>query len=214
MAPSYPPLSLAVEPIDDHEAVGARWRALEDTLPHSFFQSWHWIGCFLATVPHKAHLLTMGMDGEIVAMAILFGMKDARVNLARGARLALNRVGEAAYDCVYPEYNGFLCSPALRLASLRKLLQTIAEADCDRIEMGGLVADDAAVEAPPGWSIRQINKYGYYQVDLQGLRAEGRKYDTTLSGNTRQQIRRSIRRMEARDGPITLKPARNVKESL
>lgn len=156
----------------------------------------------------------MTAAGETVAMAVLFGMKEGEENLLPGAQIALNRVGKAEYDCIYPEYNGLLCAPELRLPALRRLLCAMADAQCERLELGGLDASDSEVEAPPGWSVRRYVEQGYYHVNLKKLRTAGLDYASTLSRNSRQQIRRSIREIEDRAGPITLNSANNVNDAL
>jgi CelD/BcsL family acetyltransferase involved in cellulose biosynthesis len=66
---------------------------------------------------------------------------------------------------------------------------------------------------PDGVAMRQLFRKPSWRVELAPLRAAGTSYLDSLSANTRQQIRRSIRLYERR-GPLTATRARDAHEAL
>jgi CelD/BcsL family acetyltransferase involved in cellulose biosynthesis len=185
-------------------ALGQRWRALEDRSAGSFFQSWSWVGCRAAErFPHPL-LLTAISDGQDVALALL----NRGSSRLAPVTLWLGESGIPRLDCVYVEHNGVLLANGaehLLPACLRSIL---AESGATRLLLPGV--DDAHLQAAraAGAAMRVINSQQAPFVDLAALP----NFLGTLSANTRYQLRRSTRRLEAR-GALVLHRADTVSQA-
>ena len=65
-------VAVTCERVQDFAALGLRWRALEAQAgPHSFFQSWSWIGCLAEERYPDPVLLRAERDGATIGLALL-----------------------------------------------------------------------------------------------------------------------------------------------
>ena len=136
----------------------------------------------------------------------------------RGRVLWLHQCGDATCDGIAIEYNGF--SPAFMAQpdAHGKILTWLKEelrrpGGADEIVLAGVRAEEwnrYAAAAPMHHVWRDVP--GYF-VDLAGLRDTGRAYESVLSRNARQQLRRARRRYEAH-GPLRLERAGDVETAL
>jgi CelD/BcsL family acetyltransferase involved in cellulose biosynthesis len=193
-------VSVQISGVSDFEALGARWRDLEQRAHGSFFQSWTWVGC-LATERFRDPVLVQATDaGRTVALG-LFNRVQRRFG---PSKLYLNEAGSADLDSPYVEQNGIL-TEAGREAELTVLcLRPLAAAhDLILSGVGQPVVQAARTEAA---LIHTTRCQPAWFVDLAAIRHAGGKYLATRSANTRQQLRRSDRFYQAH-GPIALQHA-------
>ena len=165
-----------LDPIDSVTDLASRWQALEQRAGCGFFTSWTFLGCQVADRFRNAQLLSLTQDGHDVALALLG---------CRSGRLWLNQTGSPSQDSVFIEHNGLLASrdePGTATA-LRKACGTAG------LVLSGVTEATLQAAQTAGWLHVAQSRWAP-RVDLDAL---DRPYLDTLSGNTRAQIRRSMR---------------------
>lgn len=179
------------------------WRTLEpacDSL--SFFQSWSWAGCLAAERFANPVLLRLAGQGGDPRGLALFNL--------RAGRLVLGDSGDPVLDTPFTEDFGPLLAAEADPAAAKALF---AEAwkvpGVRRLVLRGVAP--ATVEAAGGIALRRQDRPAPY-VDLTLLREAGKAHLDSLSANTRQQIRRSIRSYETA-GPLVFTAARTLGEA-
>jgi len=168
-----------IEPTGDWQALGARWRALEQACAANFFLGWHFLGCDAARRFAGALLLSVTSDGKDVALALLG---------RRGRQACLNETGNAALDAVFIEHNGLLVLPGHEACvglALREVLRRFPALTLSGVGDAVLAAARAA-----GAVDIHISRFAP-AVDLSSL--GGRPFLDTISANARAQIRRAMR---------------------
>ncbi|MDB5407804.1 MAG: hypothetical protein JWL84_2716 [Rhodospirillales bacterium] len=213
MAP-FPDLRFSLTAVDDIADLAMRWRDLEARAEVSFFQSWSWIGTWLAGLPTGLTLLVARCDaaGETVALGILVASRRRRHLLWRPRRLSLNETGNAEDDGLFIEHNGFVtdrrADASLIAFALRSLAETVSRPD--EILFGGVDPGALTIAPPAGWDLVVDKSLPLFSLDLgeDGL-ADLRRFGR----NTRQQIRRT-RRDYAALGPIEIEAAGHISEAL
>ncbi len=192
----------------DFETLGARWRALEAAADGSFFQSWTWMGCEAAARFPDPVLIEATQDGHTVALALC-----NRRHTWPGATLWLAESGIEQWDSTFIEHSGPLVARDAGPAVLPALLRAAIAPFGRRLVLSGVPDQVAAVAfSLPGTLEREASRPAP-SVDFAPLRANGADHAASLSANTRQQLRRSIRRYQAR-GPIKLTRAADAAEAL
>jgi CelD/BcsL family acetyltransferase involved in cellulose biosynthesis len=215
------------------------WRDLEARSDCEFFLSWDWIGCWIAETGIEMQLIIGRASGNVVLLGLLVPTeRRSRVPLNISG-VCLHTTGDANQDVITIEYNGFLVARecpghhpgTTEDAAIRFLLDKQAGS-------AGPASDSPAVSSPAVNSIDELylrNTAGTYvqdpdcfevpvlrelvwskpswRVDLDAVRATGRNYIDSISANTRQQIRRSMRLYE-KQGKLVVTRARDVPEAL
>src|SRR5665213_3235508 len=105
-----PELRFSLTEIADIGDLEAQWRDLETRADASFFQSWSWIGTWLAGMPAGLTPLVARCTsaGDTVALGIIVRSHRRRHFLWRPRRLLLNETGDTSFDLLFIEHNGFL----------------------------------------------------------------------------------------------------------
>jgi len=189
-------------------ALGERWRALEAQADGSFFQSWSWVGCLVATRFPDPMLLSAELDGRCVAMALL----NRHRRLPVGTRLWLNESGIPALDSVHVEHNGILAARGMLARVLAPMLETLVREARD-VVLSGIDAAHLDAARATGALIRErAHPSASPWVDLEAVRAHPGGHLALLSANARQQIRRSIRRYE-QAGALVVRRAASLEEA-
>jgi len=191
------------------------WRALEERADVTFYLSWQWIGAWLEEAGPPDFVVVGRSGGEIVALGLFREAVRRRHGFVRSRTLCLHETGDEKKDVIFIEYNAFLSDRRVdpveseAIAFLRREGGRLG--GFDEIQLGGFTAARySAVAAGQRTHVQALKTTA--QVDLAALRAKGDGYLGSLSANTRQQIRRSIRLYEER-GPLSLRPAASVGEA-
>jgi CelD/BcsL family acetyltransferase involved in cellulose biosynthesis len=195
----------------------AQWRALERRADITFYLSWDWIGPWVDEAGLPDWVLVGRAGGEIVCLGLLRLCNERRHGFVMSRTLYLHGTGREDQDVIVIEYNGLLTDrrfgplEADAIAFLRMRQKDIG--GFDEISLDGVTGDGfEAVQATcASTHVRALKSTAF--VDLKALRDGGKDYLETLSANTRQQIRRSVRLYEAR-GPLVLEAARSTGEAL
>jgi CelD/BcsL family acetyltransferase involved in cellulose biosynthesis len=196
-----------VSGVDDFEALGRRWRDLEQRADCSFFQSWTWYGCLAAERFTDPVLVEATEAGRTVALA-LFNRVRRRF---APPELHLGESGQPDLDCPYIEQNGVLTeagrSEELAAACLR------AVAPRHRLILSGIDRLTLAAVRQAADLVWVRRTRASPTLDLAPIRQSGAGYLATRSANTREQIRRSARFFE-RAGAIETERAETLPAAL
>ena len=211
-------IGATIRPASDWSTTAFDWDALYEADPTaSFFMSPAWVGTWLevfaAAFDEVCTIVFHDLaTGDAVGAAVL----TQRVRRLGGVplrRLALHTAGEPDDDDAAVEHVTLLARPGHTAAvrgSLSEIIRSrswdellVAGGRADTLEVLGDVVSSPAVEVV--WRPT-------YLVDLATLRAEGESYETVLSKNTRDQMRRSLRLYRER-GEVTLRGAASVEDA-
>lgn len=185
------------------QALGQRWRAVEELARATFFTSWTWVGCLAGERYDDPFLVAAVEGGETLALALF----NRRRRPFRRARLWLHESGHAALDSPYVEHNGVLArDPDLAACCLKAALRH-GNLVLDGVDEPTLLAARAAGHA---WRREEPRPAPF--LDLALVREAG-GVAALLSANARQQMRRSRRALEAQ-GPLSLTRAADPGQAL
>jgi len=205
-------ITFAIEPLPPLRELETSWIRLDVAGTHSFFLTWAWIGTLLRCLPcpPQVRLLRAKRGSETVALAILTLKRTVRagVPLIHGW---LNATGDPAYDCITIEHNGF--------ASAGVRANDLWSAFGEWFAKGVTAANEILVIATdPETAVLSKSRFDLEHRDT-GFRTplkslgdlEG--FMASLSRNSRQKLRRSIRDYE-RDAPLSMQVARDTETAL
>ena len=207
-----PALSFTIEPLPPLEVLGPMWKRLDATGPHSFFLTWTWIGTWLRCLPSppRVMLLRVTWEDETVGLSVVAMKRGIRSGVPV-TQAWLNSTGDPAYDCITIEHNGF-ASSGVRTDNLWSALQdwlAVGSPAADEFILSGVDAEQLLRgERVPNVESRE---YGYRAPLANFTTLEG--FTSSLSRNSRQQLRRSIRAYECK-GPLTVEVARDTQSAL
>src|SRR5689334_24451286 len=171
----------------------ALWRDLEQVAPPAYFLTWGWIENWLAMLPRgeAPALAAIHEAGEVVGAFFLGRRRLVRHRVLPSRALFLNATGIPGRDELCIEHNGVL-GTGISLASLIEVLPD----DWDELFLPGVDRDAFRdLDVPRGYRVRVSTTPSPF-VDLARVRAAG-DYLALLSANTRAQIRRAGRRLDA-----------------
>ncbi len=182
------------------------WRDLESRANCTFFLSWHWMSAWIAGLGGSPPLLIGEVAGTLALMGFIvpYARRGAGVIRFRGARL--HSTGRWDQDCIAIEYNGFLVDRRwegrIEQEAIGWLLNQskIAAMRPQELHITAMLAQQRATWTPANTVVQIPNRKPSWRVDLAGLRTAGSSYLESLSANTRQQIRRSMRLYNAAGG--------------
>lgn len=129
-------------------------------------------------------------------------------------RVFVNTAGERAADSVVIERNAVLCAPTNEQAVYYALGRYLIDSRADELMVTGAYENSIArwKEALPDWRL-DVEWRSSPFVGLSELRSSGAQHLDVLSRNTREQVRRSIKKYRER-GELTLEVAANASEAL
>lgn len=205
-------ISFTIEPLPPLEVLGSIWKRLDAEGPHSFFLTWTWIGTWLRCIPSppRAMLLRAIQAGETVGLAVVTMMQGTRSGMSVN-QAWLNSTGDTAYDCITIEHNGF-ASARVRTDKLWGALQDwfgLGVPSVDEFILDGV--DPEQPDGGDGLLTVERTEYGYRAPLSNFTTLEA--WMSSLSRNSRQQLRRSMRAYE-RTGALSVDVARDTQSAL
>lgn len=219
LAPDVSAVRFEISRFTDVDDLQRLWLELEERAVASFYLSWDWVGCWI----REAGLAPTVLVGRAADTVVLLGVvtpATRRNVLPIGLHgLHLNMTGDDSTDIITTEYNGFLVARGyegpLEPRAVSFLLSGVVVGGRrrDELHLKNIAPDFVPAVVAGGCMIRQVQHKPSWYVDLAAIRSTGCQYLDSLSSNTRQQIRRSIRLYEKR-GPLTAEPARNLIEAM
>jgi len=204
---SASPIQIELKRSGDLSSLGDDWQALERRAEHSWFQSWDWIGCWLAELEPvvRPDVLVARDDDRIVGLALMTRHRQTRHSVITSRGFYLHETGDPQFDAITMEYNGFLVQRDRSEEIVRAFLGYLADAvtDCDEFYLGGVGTSYERLAADTELTVYCRSRSHCHFVDLAVLGAHERGSFPYLSANTRSQLRRAIRLYEKR-GPLSV----------
>lgn len=198
---------VALTPLPEMQALGARWRSLEERSDGSFFLGWTWTQSWLSATGARPELLAVSAGGRDIALALI-GRAAPRRPLGRVPTLYLNQSGSVAADRVFVEYNGLLTARDHPHAASEAMAYLMTRPDWRALRLAGIESGSPLSDVQGFHRHVLVSEIPAYFVDLQAVRDAGGDYLSLLSGNCRSQIRRSVKEygpsdiMVARTGSV------------
>jgi CelD/BcsL family acetyltransferase involved in cellulose biosynthesis len=193
------------------------WASLAENSPYtSVFLTTDWIDTWLTVFGRllEIEILTFESNNTVVASCLLV-LRHVSRGPFRIRCIFLNTAGENPADSPYVEFNTLLCLEGFELKAAHALFKHISQNSWDTIAFQGC-SMDASFSA----LLSTFNQFTHETklvqspfVNLEALTSNHTSYDTTLSSNTRSQIRRSIKLYEQRLGKITLHFASDIESA-
>jgi hypothetical protein len=191
------------------------WERIHNMCPDaSFFLSREWVDCWLATFGGDLNpdLMTFVRDGDVVGCCLLVW----RTQWVRGIplrRVYLNCSGENEADSTCIEYNSLLSLPDCAELVAKALGKFLRTRYWDELLLPGVVEHSPICGVGSTLGKNEISVKPSHFVELCRIRNDNAGFDSFLSSNTRQQIRRSQRLYEQASGPCTFRVARTGQEA-
>lgn len=199
--------------------LGLLWLDLEKRADITFFLSWDWMAAWIAELGQCPPVLIGEASGALILLGLVMPRYRREAGVIRVNGLSLHTTGERTKDCIAIEYNGFLVDrewsgKAEREAVTYLLREAIVGGRRrDELHIVGMLEEQAASITPPGMLVQMPYLKPSWRVDLNAVRNSGKAYLDTLSANTRQQIRRSMRLYQA-TGSLTVEWAKDAATAL
>jgi hypothetical protein len=192
------PLHFEISSGTETRGLAATWRELESRADPHFFLSWDWIGCWIAEAGTEPLVLTGRSGAKVVLLGLLMPSRRSDMLVWATHGFHVHTTGDESQDVITIEYNGFLVDRNWTGRAERDAIGFLTGGLCaagrrrDEVHLRGVPAEYEAFA--PSFSLTQVvARKPSYRIDLASVRASGRPYRDRLSGNTRQQIRRSLR---------------------
>ncbi len=187
------------------DALEADWRALEARCDCSFFQSWSWIGCRIASRFDRPRLVRAHRHADLVGIALF---NRHALPFARRA-LWLHETGDSAEDSVFIEHNGPLIVGG-RKSAMRAIIRAALRDAGGVVVLNGVGPDTRqAAESVARCHVRNIRPAPF--AALAGTSPSG--WRAGLGSSTRAQLKRSQHRLDA-IGPVSWRIATDVDEAI
>ncbi len=208
--------SVTLQPLDDVMKLEQEWLDLEARSNCSFFLSWAWISSWLLTFEPDCYVLRTQYGEQVVSLALLTKSQFSAPYRFSSTRLHIHQKGNAVCDQVWIEYNGFLAEEIHESKSILASVEFLQENfwAWDELVVGAITQKNAdLLESSLGLERHDLWQAPSFGVDLARIRDGQQDYLTTLSSNTRYQIRRSLKLYQEK-GALELVPATDLETAL
>jgi len=196
------------------EQIEQQWRELEKTANNSIFIHWPFIYTWLNYIEYNGNILSVHFNNTVVGLGILTENISSK-NGIRIKQLWLNRTGNEALDQIWSEYNSILCTKGLEHSIHAAIIDYFETTLTDYDELIIGVSDYHIKETPRPNNITQYTSWKSisYQTNLTKNCQQWDSFLSTLSANTRSQIKRSVK-LYGGINDITLARANSKEEAL
>ena len=207
-------VGVSVYPARDWPQVASLWTELSRSSPYSSaFLGTHWTATWLETFADllPVEILVFDAGGSAVGACLLVGSSERRGPF-RVRRIYLNTSGGPPADRSTMEFNNLLCRPGFEQSIAQALGVHLRSRKWEEFAIEGIcpgpllswLQTDSFSEFPAS-----ITTLASAYVDLDRLRRSGLPYESWLSANTREQLRRSLRLYE-KLGSVRAEVARDL----
>jgi len=208
--------SVNLTPFKHSGELKEEWLDLEQRADCPFFLSWTWISSWLEVNAPCCHILRVSFDGQLVGLGLITRSDLSAFNRFPSSRIHLHQMGNTTQDQVWTEYNGFLYDSEHRSQSIKAGLNFLQSSfpAWDELVIGAITKSEAGfIEMHSGLERHDLWQSATFGVNLKQLAEKQTDYLSSLSRNTRYQIRRSIKRYE-KQGGLTLSYASSCSQAL
>jgi CelD/BcsL family acetyltransferase involved in cellulose biosynthesis len=182
------------------EDLAILWRELHARADATTFLSWEWMSAWIAELGEMPPVLVGEAGGALVLLGLLVPRRRREaMGIIQVEGLHLHSTGTPEADIIAIEYNNFLVDRswagiAEREAVTWLLGSHLGKRRFDEVRLNSVVDRTASALLPQDVIVRELLRKPSWRVDLEAVRAAGGVYLDMLSANTRQQIRRAMRR--------------------
>ena len=201
--------------VGDWPQIAQIWSELHKDSPHSsFYLSPDWISAWLEIFGQllQPQFLLFKAEDLTVGACLLVQAQEPRGPF-KVKRVYLNTVGGSPEDRTLMEFNGILCLAGWEEEIAAALGSHLEQFDWDEFVVEGIlpgpVLSSIQSRSFPGLAQRTVEVMPSYYVNLDELRESRSSYESSLSSNTREQIRRSLR-LYAKMGEVRVDVASNL----
>ncbi len=182
----------------------------------SFFLSSLWIETWLSVYGEDLNPeLVFFEDGGETAGCCLLVRRRQWVKGIPLRRIYLNCAGEDEADSTCIEYNALVARSSLQKQVAEALVGYLRRSKWDELLLDGIVEQEGLAALESSFDHVEASARPSYFVSLERLRREGKEFDSVLSSNTRQQIRRSMKLFEQSLGsPCTVAECATLEDAL
>ncbi|MDB1123705.1 GNAT family N-acetyltransferase [Vibrio algarum] len=178
------------------------------------FLSWQWIGNWLDSFVDDFIVVEARINQQTVGLGILVKKRAYSLTGGRKNKYYLHRTGEPEEDQIWIEYNDFLLdserSNEIRKALISRVVYAIGVHDS--LTVGASEAQKYDELETLGFSQRKVWETTNYRLDLTPFTESKVDYLSSLSRNSRYQIKRSIRKYQE-IGELNVEKAQTVEEA-
>jgi CelD/BcsL family acetyltransferase involved in cellulose biosynthesis len=207
-------IAISVYQARDWPQVAPLWTELSRSSPYSSaYLSTPWIAAWLETFAEllPAEILVFEQGGAAVGACLLVACSERRGPF-RVRRIYLNTGGGPPAERCMMEFNNLLCRAGFEQKIARALGAHLRSREWEEFAIEGIcpgpilswLQTDSFAEFPASITTRAS-----FYVDLNRLRRSGLRYESRLSPNTREQLRRSLRLYE-KLGAVRAEAARDL----
>ncbi|HZR67078.1 MAG TPA: GNAT family N-acetyltransferase [Terriglobales bacterium] len=208
-------IQLSIYSARDWPQISHFWGELEKSSPYSsFYLSTDWTAAWLEIFGEllQPQLLVFKNEEFAVAVCLLVESIERRGPF-RVKQIYMNTSGEDVDDRTLMEFNGLLCREGWEDAVSQVLSEHLQTLRWDEFAVDGIlpgkVLNSLKMALPQ--SATSLDRPSFY-VNLEQLRSISQPFESTLSSNTREQLRRSMRLYSAL-GEIRVQVASSLSES-
>ena len=197
-SPSHLP-KLSVYPADQWPRLAKLWSELDEVSPYSsFYLSTEWTNAWLQVFGEslRPEILVFEDENKPIGICLLVRSTEWRGPF-RVKRIYLNTVGGQIADRTLMEFNNLLCRAGWEEKTSKALAAHLQSLEWDEFAVEGIspgpilscFLDGNFSVLPP-----LTSAVPSYYVNLEQLRQSKASYESSLSPNTREQVRRSLKR--------------------
>lgn len=201
------PARITAVPAADWDAAASDWRGLTARTPHqSVFAGAEWIGAWIRNYQQRLPIKIIRIyDGAELIGACLLTRRIQWKGPVPLRNVYLNAAGEDQREEVGAEFNHFVClegREAMAAAALRRHLDATG---WDNFILPGCAQTPALQALKDAFQdqVIECNTEPSYYVDLRAIRDSGKSIEMSISKNSRQNIRESVR-LYQEFGPLRL----------
>ncbi len=213
-----PALRVALQTGEVPAGIEADWRRLEAAIEPRFFRSWTWIGTWLELTTATVVTARVFRGDHLIAIGLFGVTTETRHGVLRSRVAHLHQSGKVEEDQPWIEYNGLLADSSDQHAALTAVVATLFEDGyCDEVHLSMLEDREncgSAMASLAAFSPRvMLSETGRWR-DLAASREAGVRVVERLSANSRQQLRRGLRRYSELHGEAWIDTANDADEAV
>ena len=198
------------------EELRQQWLLIQEGQDVPFFLTWSWISSWLEMYHPDLTVISARYKEKTVAIGLFTCSTQVRHGFVKARQYRLHQMGDPLLDQIWMEYNDFICVDEYREAAVNACLKALQESEnkFDEIILSMISTSRAnhIQKVISGSKILLTNPC--YSKNLDEIKGEDPQYISTLTSNTRYQIRRSVRLYQQLHGKIEYKFAKNTEEAL
>lgn len=200
----------------EYEKLQELWLSVQLKQDLPFFLTWSWISCWIKTYSPEIVVVSARWENKIVAIGLFTRSVDSRHGFIKSRQYRLHQMGDRLLDQIWMEYNDFICHSDHRVAAVNACLQCLQQSDneWDEIVLSMMSESRARQVMSEINNAHVLFSNPCYSVNLHAIKQDNKSYLSTLTQNTRYQIRRSMRLYEKLHGSLKYELAQDSEQAI